>query len=426
MNASHDSRGSVLLGLFLATALCVALALTACYERRWDAPDLRAPEHSIAVALGDGDRGAGDIDAASVPEVPPPGALRPCCAFGTKLGVKMQGVKVPLFELANVTEAEALGPHRYDNGALSVDIRDRRGWVDDEKNGLVYTCRGGFIDTAHVRDNADLTLALAAALARRMDAGGASIELADQGAKIRVRGRPVDPALVGEHGRRELAVAGAQWLAFQVSIWHEIATWYGYASMSAWPEKVSSFTPDDLYANLVGVKIAGGIIRENLAYSDDEYHRSMDAWLARVLERLDAVPVETGIEAMSSVDGIWWDSSRRLPEWELVTRRHMQVGPEIAPWLVSMATPAPPEERRFAGCPADVEPLTLRNPQGFEGIPFTDYLTLEFEVGDAMAAAGFPFPRAGSRRVTQADFPFLVERIRAEMTETLGPDVDRP
>jgi len=43
-----------------------------------------------------------------------------------------------------------------------------------------------------------------------------------------------------------------------------------------------------------------------------------------------------------------------------------------------------------------------------------------------MAAAGFPFPDAGSRIVIQADFPAIIAAIRKENAAEFGPDADRP
>src|SRR6185503_20145510 len=186
-------------------------------------------------------------------------------------------------------------------------------WVDNEGNGLVYTCRGGFIDTAHVRDNADLTVACASGIVRLMDAGG-SFELPRQGAKLRARVKPVDPKLLKRYGRRALTIPMAEWLVFQISIWHEIATWYGYTFTANWPEKISAFSPEDLYSNVIGAKIAGGIIKERGASSDDEYNRSMDAWIQQVGQRLKSVPMDESRAAMQSVDRIWWDSNKRIPD----------------------------------------------------------------------------------------------------------------
>jgi hypothetical protein len=407
--------------------VCAAIGvwMAGCHDRGWDAPNARAPQAAVTRALGDTDFRQSEAEASSAPDLASPKGLRPCCAFGTDLGVEMAGVAVPLFALANVVGPEDLGPHRYDNGYLSIDAMDRRGWVDDEKNGVAYTCRGGFIDMAHVRDNADLTVALTAAFSRKMESRF-SIDLPPQWAEIRVVGGPVDPERLGRVGRREIAVRAAQWAAFEVSIWHEIVTWYGFAAMESWPEKVSSFSPEDLYSNLLGIKIAGGIIREHGANSSDEYQRGMDIWLQRVLERLEALPREEAVAATRSVDGIWWDSSKRLPAWDLVSRRYMNLGPDLEPWLVSMATPEPVPAERFDGCGQEAQPLVLRSPQGFEGQVFDDLLTVEFVVSDELVAAGFPLPRPESRLVTQRDFPSIVDAVRREMAERLGGDVDRP
>jgi hypothetical protein len=278
---------------------------------------------------------------------------------------------------------------------------------------------------AHVRDNADITIALAAGLARNAESGGV-IELPSQGAKIRAVIRPIDPQLLEHHGRRELLVPLAQWLDFQVSIWHEIATWYGYASLAEWPEKISAFSPEDLYSNLLGGKIAGGILEEQGASSDEEYDRNMDAWIQQALERLQAFPREQGKQAARSVDGIWWDSSKRIPDWQLVERRNFDIGAAVSPWLVRDAVPQPPAERRFEECDPGVDPLILRHADGFEGVAFRDLVTLEIDVDDELAAAGFAFPRAGSRRVTQDDYPHVIAAIQRENAAAFGEPADHP
>src|SRR5262245_56541257 len=379
------------------------IAAVACYEGGWQAPAQdRAPDLAVAVALGDVSHGAADVDPASVPLIPPPAALRPCCAFGVDLQVEVGQVLVPGVEISNVTGRDRLGPHRFNNGFLSLNRHDGRGWLDEEGNGLVYTCRGGFIDTAHVRDNADITLACASNIARLMDSGG-SFELPSQGAKIQARIRPIDPRLLERHGRRELTVPIAEWLDFQISIWHEIATWYGYASIAEWPEKISAFSPEDLYSNLIGGKIAGAIVRAHGSSSDDDYTRNRDAWIQQVGQRLGAVPMAESRAALESVDGLWWDSRKRIPDWQLVLRRNFQIGPDVAPWLVAGATPPLPPDRRFEGCPSPPDPLVLHAADGFEGLAFRDFVSLEIDVGDELAANGFTFPRAGSRVVTQED-----------------------
>lgn len=415
--------------LFHIACCCAPLTLAGCPDPTWEASEAaRAPDHVVAGAIGDLGHGSNTVlESSAVHDIQPPQALRPCCAFGVDLEVSVGAVPVPGIELANIIGPGDVGPHTYDSGFVTINASDSRGGiVDDEANGLLYTCRGGFIDLAHIRDVADLTLALASQIGRTMDTGGA-IDLPEQGARIRVLLEPVDPTRLEHYGRRRLVVAAAQWLAFQMSIWHEIATWYGYASLVAWPEKISAFSPEDLYSNLLGAKMSAGIILNGGATSDYEYNRNMDAWVQAVLRRLEVQPKAASEDAMRSVDGVWWDSERRVPDWKLVTRRNMEIDSEIAPWLVTVATRT--EGRRgapFRGCAGEIAPLVLRSPEGFEGIRFVRYASIEYEVDDALAENGFPFPREGSRVVTQVDFPLLVEAIRRENAAAFGGQADRP
>jgi len=322
-------------------------------------------------------------------------------------------------------DPDDLGRHRYDNGFLSMRADDPRGIVDDERNGLVYTCRGGFIDLAHVRDNADNTIAIAAALGRALETG-TTVTVPPQGATIRIRLRPVPADAIRRHDRMQLAVAGAEWVAFQLSIWHEIATFYGYAALPQWPEKISAFSPEDLYSNQLGVRIAGAIVLAKQASSDLEYDVSMDAWIAGTLKRLVAVPPAASRAAMHAVDGLWWDSTKRIPDWTLVRRRQFETV-ILRPWRIEDATPRPRAPMAaLATCHDEEVPLVLQVADGFAGVPFRDYLTVEVEVDDALAKAGFPLPHRGSRLVTQEDFPPIIDAIRAENARVFGVGADVP
>jgi hypothetical protein len=398
-----------------------------CNKEQWHVQErVRARDTDVAAALGDTVQGNTGLAVSDIPEINYPRSLRPCCAFGADYKVAVGKMPVPGVEIGNLLGVEDVGHHRYDNGFVSINARDPRGFVDIENNGLIYTCRGGFIDLAHVRDNADNTLALAAAIARMMDAGGV-FEVPPQGAAMRLRMRPVPPAAIEKYERVRLAAAAAQWAAYQLSIWHEIATLYGYASLAEWPEKISAFSPEDYYSNQLGARIAAGIVLGRGARSDIEYGANMDAWIKQTLARLVPVPLADSRAAMAAVDGAWWDSSKRIPDWTLVKRRQFDPGPVLKPWILEDARPGsngvvkPLTRCRDAGAP-----LVFRVPDGFDGVPFRKYVTIEFDVGDELAAGGFPFPRADSRRVTQEDFPFVIDAARRANAEQFGPDADRP
>lgn len=89
-----------------------------------------------------------------IPDIPIRTKLRPCCAFGNNLKIRVGALPIPGFRIGNIMSLEELGSHIYDSGAFTISSsqgvarRDR----SRERNGLIYTCRGGFIDTAHVRD----------------------------------------------------------------------------------------------------------------------------------------------------------------------------------------------------------------------------------------------------------------------------------
>ena len=412
-------------------ATCILLlgcTLIACQEERWSAGEnIRAPDADVAAALGDtAHQNSAGLAASDIPEIDYPGALRPCCAFGADLKVALGAVPVPGVEIANLLGPADPGPHRYDNGYISLNRADARGIVDDENNGLIYTCRGGFIDLAHVRDNADNTLALSVAVARLMDSGG-TIDVPPQGADMSVRLRALPKDAIARAGRVKLAVAMGQWLAYQFSIWHEITTFYGYASIAAWPEKISAFSPEDLYSNETGARLAGGIILGKGARSDEEYGVGMDAWIQRMLERLGAVSLADSQEAMRRLDGAWWDSEKRIPDWTLVKRRSFETGPYLHPWLLRDATPgAKGPVEPLDACKDAAPPLVYHIHEGFAGMAFDDYATVEFDLHDLLVENGFPIPSDGSRRVTHRDFPAIIASVRKANAETFGPGADAP
>ena len=140
---------------------------------------------------------------------------------------------------------------------LTLEPRGETRLLSDEVSGILYTCRGGFLDIAHVRDNADRTLFFASQV-ERLAATGGTIPLSGEGARRRIVLKPLDPQLVSAHGLREVVPVSPSGFDYQAGIWHELTTWYGWAS-TPFSERPSAFSPEDLYSNLMGAKIAGTI-----------------------------------------------------------------------------------------------------------------------------------------------------------------------
>ena len=91
------------------------------------------------------------------PDFSVPTHLRPCCAFGRDLQVSLAELPVPAVHVNNVLDPNHLGHHTYNGGLVSAKHGVRKGFVSTEKNGLIYTCRGGLVDTSHIRELVDWT-----------------------------------------------------------------------------------------------------------------------------------------------------------------------------------------------------------------------------------------------------------------------------
>ena len=67
-------------------------------------------------------------------------------------------------------------------------------------------------------------------------------------------------------------------LAFEIAQWHEIAQWYGFQSVPGFSEEISAFSPEDLYSNLLGARLAINVILSGHGGSLEDYNRP---WMRR-------------------------------------------------------------------------------------------------------------------------------------------------
>jgi hypothetical protein len=119
-------------------------------------------------------------------------------------------------------------------------------------------------------------------------------------------------------------------IAYDLSVWHEIATWYGASYLPLIPERYSSFSPEDLYSNLLGV-----ILGIQALKSDLEYDEAMTILLAQTLDSMEVVTsIEDTYSAMEKVENIWWTRERALPSSKVLLVRYMDSGSSLLPWLV--------------------------------------------------------------------------------------------
>ena len=241
---------------------------------------------------------------------------------------------------------------------------------------------------------------------------GGVIELPDEGGHRYVYLTAVDPALIAQVGLRELSVEIAEWLAFHLSVWHEVATWLGWSSWAAYPEIVSAFSPEDFYSNALGVRLAGAIVRSATVMSRAQYNQNLDAALVEILRRLEAVDGDLTHQAAFAVDGLWWDSTRRLPESQLLLRRNFAVQSPLWPWLVSQESEAGGRSSDLeARCESSAGPVGISYPASIGGVPLRQMARLDLRATEDLAVRA---SQVSSRWLGQDDLVDLVDLARFE------------
>lgn len=301
---------------------------------------------------------------------------RTCCALASHMPIHLGSAHVPL-AMGLVTSARSLGHHSY------------TGWSRlGEYSGLVYTLRGGFVDTGHVRDNADLTAYLYTRLRPMLRAGAGTIELDPLLGARRV-------VVTARSDDDETAMRIARRATFEVSIWTEVIQYFGKGKMRGAEETYSSFTPDDLYSNLLGTELGARAARSPLPYD-----RALDQELQGALARLEAQPSERTRSILSDLAGKWWSADTAWPSPRIALARWYAIGPVVTPRLAIEGTPSPLE------VPMD----------GADGAPLADLYRVEL----APDAEDVPHFAPGTV-VTGADLPRVVGEVKAAIEAAPKP-----
>jgi hypothetical protein len=339
-------------------------------------------------------------------ELAPPSSVRPCCIFGTGLQVDVGEVTVPFVQLDNVVAVNDLGHHQYDNGSSPVGVDDEAGVFASEKNGLIFTCQAGFVDVAHVRDYADWTLYFASQMPLCLDAG-CVIALPSEGGERFLVVSALPAAARTEARRRETVIALSRWAAFQLSIWHEIATGSGWSAFEMFPELASAFSPEDVFSNALGTLVGADVVLDGAATSEGAYNEALTKRLAAVLDRLGAVPPDTTRAVLKELDGTWWDSTQRLPSSKIALKRSFDIGPRVKPLEIPRAT---------AGkwCNGRRASEVVHLPTSVGGRRIEDFATLYVKIA---ADERVRLPGVTPPWITQRSFPKLIEAVKIALAK---------
>ncbi len=217
-----------------------------------------------------------------------------------------------------------------------------------EKNGMVYTCRGGFIDLGHLREAADRTEYIAGIsyqnlIQNKEKFSFSTIEPSRYWVKVRYppnwKSRDIKEKTQIAH---EASISLGQYIAHKSMVWHEIITWYGFASTGIFSEKISSFSPEDGYSDLLGTVIAARALRdvELKRESQSKYDEAMTSLIYKALKELDAQPPGVGRKAEKKIEGKWFTGG--LYFFVDMKKRNFDIGLDngkIVPWLVQDICP---------------------------------------------------------------------------------------
>ncbi len=312
------------------------------------------------------------------PDIKPHRIIRTCCSFGSE----MQLIAIPGVRLTEITSIERIGAHHY--------LGD-----PSEENGIVYTRRGGFIDMGHLRDQIDWTAYIFKQLSENQPGEVLNLVLGREGGEktlnVNLTSRLQDNDLILLSGK----------IAYDLSVWHEIATWFGASTIPFVPERYSSFSIEDAYSNLLGVTIGIKALQSELPFE-----QAVTQIINETLRYLDVVSNETETYlAMESVRNIWWTRAKKLPSSKVLLERELQVYSCLQPWIV------PGWESQ------NKETLELKVPDmASTGENLNSFYSLEFRLNYK-----FPFrkifPERKDRNITQHDFDRMLAQIAVELNK---------
>lgn len=311
------------------------------------------------------------------PDIKPHRIIRTCCSFGTE----MELFAIPGVKLTETTSLDKIGPHHYLGDA-------------SEGNGIIYSRRGGFIDLAHVRDQSDWTTYLYTQLLENKVKGALTLVLGYEGGEKTLQVR-----IPSDMSNEDLVYLAGK-IAYDLSVWHEIATWFGASSIPFVPERYSSFSIEDPYSNMLGVTIGIQALQSELPYE-----KAVTAIIGETLKKLDAVQNEAEtFMAMEAVRDIWWTRDKKLPSSKVLIQRQLQVYSCLQPWLVSgwIGKDQQPYELKMHDVTSLGQALNACYQLGFR-------LNYKFPFHKM-------FPERRERNITQNDFDRLLAEVARELT----------
>ncbi len=306
----------------------------------------------------------------------PPRIIRACCAFGYDL--KLWGV--PFVSIDQVISIDDLGEHHYLGNK-------------SEGTGTVYTNRGGFIDIGHLRDQIDWTRYMYTAILDSRGKGEVILSLRNEA------GRKTLHLNVPARLTNSDCILLAGKITYDLSLWHEISTWFGASTVPFISEKFSSFSVEDVYSNLLGVHVGMKTL-----HSKRSFNAAATKIIATTLDSLDVVKTaKETYDAYDTVHNIWYTNKKRIPRANVTLKRDPDVLTSSRPWIV-------PDKTNNTNDPIILDVPLLNT----EGELLTSFYEFTIDLNHRFPVEEI-FPSYQSRMINQDDFGALLNRITNDL-----------
>jgi hypothetical protein len=328
--------------------------------------------------------------------------------FQRKPRIRIGSVVTPLIWTKYV-ECDQLGEHGYKSGIF-------------EENGIIYTCRAGHIDIAHVRNNADWTAHLSAIVYDQLRRNHTSFDFKVEGDSIyHIELKYPDnwegySPTAKYKAMKQVSIGLGQYFTYIASIWHEMITWFGYKSRGIYSEYHSAFSWEDNFSNLLGSHLGEQALRENMLLYDE----AMTILLHRRIQSFEPQSSDIAREVTQQLEGQWISSRIIFVE---MRKRHFDVG-LIDGYVTPVTLPL--------GCsPENDAQLQIRAPS-------TDFLTdygftMKFEIEPRewerhkILEIIYPEPdSAGERIDPRLHFVKILKHIEQADAQKYGKNVKTP
>lgn len=285
-----------------------------------------------------------------------------------------------------------------------------------EEDGIVYTCKAGHLDIAHLRWSADYT---AYAVGRIYETlmnkeHGFSFNMALEISTHEIsfdypenwdRLSPKDKNRIA----REMAFEIGPYVVFNATIWHEMLTWFGVHFMGFEPQFNSAFSWEDMYSNLIGTELAVEALRNK----NHDYDTALTLAIDIKLKELDVQPKITAMHASEIMRDKWYRGYILVD----TIKKNIDIGlddgyvtPVLVPGICDHAEPEP--------LPVPTKDILAK--YGFS--MKYEILPREWEKSKILKIV---FPNGnGSKIRPDSHFPVIMDYIKNDAVQTYGYVID--